>query len=1793
MAGSETERVNDSVVSAFLSKVGLVLSRVKDTMVADFRNDLKKDGLTWEQFQKECKEKNIACLDDFIDRIITKLGFDLSAGSKKIRTVVKALLTSSVKLGNLVQQLIDEESGKDWAKIAEDLLSSKVHDPDSPTDILELSAELFGDSEFKEAASISFDGGSASVSLAAPGSIGKKLQTLIDAVQEVVSIIRQFSSLEWESIADDAENFGDYINNTYLTKAFGKRILDYVLLLLLKHAKEVFLEDILALADTVENLVNRILEELREVLKELAETELAKKARELAEEILRYKAEILAVMSLIQQARAQYDKDAKKFKSDTVFVVPVELATRLEQAWKRLYELAKEAFPSYFSLVTVFNRTYAILDLMGLIKTEEIPITTDAENKKKVRVQCLRWGKVEKIFTEPLDYLASTFAIYDLGDAETLLLKVIAVARSFNEDVPTFSSMKQMLWELLIRIKNRLLDKVNPVAESMKEDLKKLMKFLENLLRSLEALAAQAKSEVTAMVDAFLKDGKAALADLQTMVSEAQKAVKDCVTPLVQLVNNLPSNEFTDLFIDPLIDAVEEKVPQYLGAYSPELIAGQVRKNLIDAVSSKKKGNFVEEIKKLMNDVTKDINTAFSGKTWEKAYKAAIQDLKKEFEFQTRNIPSLDKIKSLAFKDYENPFSDLDVHAYADIIVKRLESAVPFDPDKYESQAETIAEKVLAVDVFKGVADISAEGFKKDLSAMTKDILISWWSAVLENLYNLLVRPVLKSIEKAVKEWWLKLLTETIIPAVCELLKKWFGTVSEFQAFFGDAYNTAKNLLLLVAEAKEVNTWTDGLRFVIKVYRMIPAAVKEALGNLIDLPDFDLPSLPDYTLDVENKFFAARVWNWSDGNATAGGAVSIQLVAFVAERSVDGKVRPGLYIFPVAKGAFSSDINLGKEHHVTVSAVSKLNDGVNTDPHEDVAAQNLSGKLGLFFYPGDAATDIRVLPLASSDSVSAFLSILFSRGQQGGSAEPLQILDTDAIAITLGNYPQKVFIGYDHGLDAGYQGKIENLKVRLKLREMNDFFETILKNDIEINLKELLLGYSIRKGFDVDGSFYAVIPIKSDIDLKAVHLNGVNIELGGKDGDLIAKLTTNFTVDLDCVTITFPEMGIGCSVNVLSPNGGIGTFDVKPKFQFPNGLGLSIDAEAVKGGGILQWDEDEGRFLAALSIEVVKLFSANGLLMFTLGSPGKPFSMLAAISMFFNPGIQLGMGFSLTAIGGSLGINRRIDTDKMRDAVQDGSLESVLFVKDLTGDNLANVLANVAVYFPQSNGQFFFGALAQLTWAEIFQVDFGLFLQAPDPLAIIIAGGLHMKVADSLEKLLSLNAYFLGVIDFAKGLSFDAELVDTNLVGLDMYGSLALRILWGGSTKGFLLSAGGFHPQYTPEPGFNVGNMKRIGMKLNYDIVKFSLETYFAVTSNTVQFGADVQLKIGWEGYGLFGYFYFNTLFQFNPFAFLFDIGAGVSVKMGSVTLLAISLDLSLGGPAPWKAKGSGKFTIGFLEFKVKFNKTWGKKQKISEVQYIDLLPVFAAGFEEASNWTVVTTDLVDGLVNVLPYTGTELMMNASDTLHFDQKDIPLSRKLDKFGEAKPGDLEKLSLSRIGINDPNGADAAEVQWLDESEYRQTQMSFAPSLVTEMDQEEKLAAKSYEYMDSGFSLKCGEQSKQGPAKKSDKNSFEIVTEAVDWDRWMATAAKLGGKVSPASGAKSAPVSTTKTVSKAATAGTKSLLKKKEVVVTSEPSMRPSSRRGQIGFDRYILQVDKSSVDRVERIAEQMKTVSNTK
>ena len=54
---------------------------------------------------------------------------------------------------------------------------------------------------------------------------------------------------------------------------------------------------------------------------------------------------------------------------------------------------------------------------------------------------------------------------------------------------------------------------------------------------------------------------------------------------------------------------------------------------------------------------------------------------------------------------------------------------------------------------------------------------------------------------------------------------------------------------------------------------------------------------------------------------------------------------------------------------------------------------------------------------------------------------------------------------------------------------------------------------------------------------------------------------------------------------------------------------------------------------------------------------------------------------------------------------------------------------------------------------------------------------------------------------------------------------MAFRLFWGGNTKGFLLSIGGFHPNYTPEEGMLVSDMKRMALKLEHLQLAVGLES--------------------------------------------------------------------------------------------------------------------------------------------------------------------------------------------------------------------------------------------------------------------------------------------------------------------------------------------------------------------------------
>ena len=140
-----------------------------------------------------------------------------------------------------------------------------------------------------------------------------------------------------------------------------------------------------------------------------------------------------------------------------------------------------------------------------------------------------------------------------------------------------------------------------------------------------------------------------------------------------------------------------------------------------------------------------------------------------------------------------------------------------------------------------------------------------------------------------------------------------------------------------------------------------------------------------------------------------------------------------------------------------------------------------------------------------------------------------------------------------------------------------------------------------------------------------------------------------------------------------------------------------------------------------------------------------------------------------------------------------------------------------------------------------------------------------------------------------------------------------------------MLSAGGFHPRFNPPP-LPFPTPKRIAISLlNTDIARIRTETYFAVTSNTVQFGCKTELMFDVEVARVDGHLSFDALFQFSPFHFVIEISASVSLKVFGVGLFSIHLQFALEGPSPYRAHGTGSISFFFFDVSADFDITWGE----------------------------------------------------------------------------------------------------------------------------------------------------------------------------------------------------------------------------------------------------------------------------
>ena len=256
------------------------------------------------------------------------------------------------------------------------------------------------------------------------------------------------------------------------------------------------------------------------------------------------------------------------------------------------------------------------------------------------------------------------------------------------------------------------------------------------------------------------------------------------------------------------------------------------------------------------------------------------------------------------------------------------------------------------------------------------------------------------------------------------------------------------------------------------------------------------------------------------------------------------------------------------------------------------------------------------------------------------------------------------------------------------------------------------------------------------------------------------------------------------------PDGGnLNVVDFAYNFKSPSGVGLSIDAAGVSGGGFLAHNDASHEYMGVLQLEFTRFqLQAFGLITTQVaGAAG--YSLLALVDAEFPP-VQLGWGFTLDGVGGLFAVHRTASTDALHAALKANTLSTILFPKTAI-TNAPQVLATLDAIFPTAPGRFLFGPMALIGWGSptILTAAIAVIIELPEPIRIVLIARLSAKIPSESEALVRLNLDALGVLDLSQdSLSLDATLFDSKLLAFTLSGDMALRANWSSSSQREFLS---------------------------------------------------------------------------------------------------------------------------------------------------------------------------------------------------------------------------------------------------------------------------------------------------------------------------------------------------------------------------------------------------------------------
>lgn len=682
----------------------------------------------------------------------------------------------------------------------------------------------------------------------------------------------------------------------------------------------------------------------------------------------------------------------------------------------------------------------------------------------------------------------------------------------------------------------------------------------------------------------------------------------------------------------------------------------------------------------------------------------------------------------------------------------------------------------------------------------------------------------------------------------------------------------------------------------------------------------------------------------------------------------------------------------------------------------------------------------------------------------------------------------------DYGAVLNFAGN----KIVLAAPQGDGFLAEILpKTGIDIPF-DLGFGWSNTKGFYFAGSAKLDVTLTPKINLlNILRLNAMRLRLAADQTALSLNASINVGLSLGVLDATVG--GVGVQYRWVYPqNGEAGT--VETKALLPDTIGLAIDTAGFVGGGYLH--VENGRYTGVMEVCYHKKINFTVIVIVDTQLPGgqKGFSLLMLLSVSGFKEIPLGLGFSLAGIGGLLALHRGMDIDVLKAGIQNKSFDSILFPTQVVA-NADAIIRDIDSAFPLRKGSFVFGPTAIIHWGTpkaLLKIRLGLFFEFGDSLTIAVPGTLTCILPEDGDKqLVSLRANFLGLLSFAEQeASFEATIFDSKIGTFTLSGDILARVIWGDSTN-FLVSAGGFHPRFQPPAGVRQLSRMLVNL-LDNDDAKAQLRAYVAITSNSVQMGARVDLLLEKAGFKVVGYVSFDVLFQFNPFRFFISISGSFAVFHGDEDLLAVSVDLYLEGPAPWYFVGKASFTLLEIEVSINIEKTIGDTVNTTvSLPDENLLLWLKEELLKKENWQIIQAWGQADLFRLRPPNAADAgrVLSPNSNLRIAQTRVPLNTNIQRVGLAKPTTPGALKITKVTCN--NGPALT-------LNGQGVTAPFSPAQFKNLSDEDRITAPAFEQYPAGVRVEFPDNVIFGKTARAPDTVEEIVLSAGQRTRMVKTA-----------------------------------------------------------------------------------------